>query len=149
MKMTLPSQFKKENAENIFIYHYVEEMIANYGTYLKETFDDEEITKTELPFLIRIRFSEKTTQKELVELFKVSEGYTAKLLRKFEDLGYITRCEDPTNRRKKIVELTDKGTEKTEELLGLIRNWEINVTSKMTEEEVKILKRLLFKVVEL
>jgi DNA-binding MarR family transcriptional regulator len=84
-----------------------------------------------------------------VELFKVSEGYTAKLLRKFEDLGYITRCEDPTNRRKKIVELTDKGTEKTEELLGLIRNWEINVTSKMTEEEVKLLKRLLFKVVEL
>jgi DNA-binding MarR family transcriptional regulator len=70
-------------------------------------------------------------------------------LRKFEDLGYITRCEDPTNRRKKIVELTDKGTEKTEELLGLIRNWEINVTSKMTEEEVKLLKRLLFKVVEL
>lgn len=146
--MTLPQQFQKENQENIFIYHYVEEMIANYGKYIDETFDDEDITKSELPFLIRIRYSEKTTQKELVELFKVSEGYTAKLLRKFEDLGYITRCEDPTNRRKKIVELTEKGFEKTEELIKLIDDWEINVTSKMTDSEVKLLKRLLYKVVE-
>lgn len=148
MKMTLPQQFQKENQENIFIYHYVEEMMANYGKYIDETFDDEDITKSELPFLIRIRYSEKTTQKELVELFKVSEGYTAKLLRKFEDLGYITRCEDPTNRRKKIVELTEKGFEKTEELIKLIDDWEINVTSKMTDSEVKLLKRLLYKVVE-
>lgn len=146
--MTLPQQFQKENQENIFIYHYVEEMMANYGKYIDETFDDEDITKSELPFLIRIRYSEKTTQKELVELFKVSEGYTAKLLRKFEDLGYITRCEDPTNRRKKIVELTEKGFEKTEELIKLIDDWEINVTSKMTDSEVKLLKRLLYKVVE-
>jgi len=146
--MTLPKQFNKDNSENIFIYHYVEEMITNYGKYIDETFDDEDITKSELPFLIRIRYSEKTTQKELVELFKVSEGYTAKLLRKFEDLGYITRCEDPTNRRKKIVELTEKGFEKTEELIKLIDDWEINVTSKMTDSEVKLLKRLLYKVVE-
>ena len=145
--MKLPSQFKKENSQNIFIYHYVEEMVANYGKYIREVFDETDITRSELPFLIRIRFSEKTTQKELVELFKVSEGYTAKLLRKFEDLGYITRREDPTNRRKKIVELTDKGIEKTDELTRLIDDWEIKVTSDMSDDEVKLLKRLLFKVV--
>ena len=81
--MTLPAQFKKENSENIFIYHYVEEMIADYTKYVKEILDDPDITVAELPFLIRIRFGEKTTQKELVELFRVSEGYTAKLLKKF------------------------------------------------------------------
>ena len=90
--MTLPKQFTEENSQNIFIYHYVEEMITNYNKYLNETFDEEDIKHAEISFLIRIRFSEKTTQKELVELFKVSEGYTAKLLRKFEDKGYITRC---------------------------------------------------------
>lgn len=145
--MTLPSQFREENSQNIFIYHYVEEMIANYGNYINEVFDETDITRAELPFLIRIRFSEKTTQKELVELFKVSEGYTAKLLRKFEDKGYITRCEDPTNRRKKIVELTDAGIEKTDELIELIDSWELKVTSKMSDEEINLLKSLLFKVV--
>lgn len=146
--MTLPPQFQKENIENIFIYHYVEEMIANYGEYIKEVMDETDMTRAEIPFLIRIRFSENTTQKELVELFKVSEGYTAKLLRKFDDLGYITRYEDPNNRRQKIVELTDKGIKKTDELIAFIDNWEKKVTSKMTEEEVKLLKILLFKVVE-
>ena len=146
--MTLPSQFKKDNAENIFIYHYVEEMIASYGKYINDIYDDEDITKSELPFLIRIRYSDKTTQKELVELFKVSEGYTAKLLRKFEDKGYITRYEDPSNRRKKIVELTEKGKVKTDDLIGVIDEWEKIVTSDMTGEEVSLLKRLLFKVVE-
>lgn len=145
--MTLPEQFQKENTENISIYHYVEEMIANYGRYIKEILYETEITRAEIPFLIRVRFSEKTTQKELVELFKVSEGYTAKLLRKFEDLGYITRHENPDNRRQKIVELTDKGVEKTDELIEIINDWEIKVTSNMTKEEVKLLKSLLFKVV--
>ena len=44
--MTLPSQFQKDNEENIFIYHYVEEMVSNFGKYLNETFNDENITRT-------------------------------------------------------------------------------------------------------
>lgn len=146
--MTLPSQFKKDNAENIFIYHYVEEMVKSYGEYLKETFNDEKITPKEFPFLVRIRFNDKPTQKDLVELFNVSEGYTAKLLRKFEDCGYIIRREDPTNRRKKLVGITEKGFEKTDELIEIIDNWEIEATSNFSEDEVKLLKKLLFKLVE-
>ncbi|MEE3491034.1 MAG: MarR family transcriptional regulator [Methanobrevibacter sp.] len=146
--MALPEQFQKENSENIFIYHYVEEMIANYGKFIKGLLDETEMTRAEIPFLIRVRFSQKTTQKELVELFKVSEGYTAKLLRKFEDLGYITRREDPSNRRQKIVELTDKGMKKTDELIEMIDEWERKVTSEMSDDEVMLLKSLLFKVVQ-
>ena len=145
--MALPSQFKEENAQNIFIYHYVEEMVASYGIYLRDVFDESEITRNEVPFLLRIRFSENTTQKELVELFKVSEGYTAKLLRKFEDLGYIERHENPENRRIKIVELTSSGIEKTDEIIDIVSTWEENITSNMTDEEVATLKKLLFKVV--
>ena len=145
--MTLPPQFKEDNNENIFIYHYVEEMISNYGKYIKQTLDDQEITQTELPFLLRIRFGEKTTQKELVDLFKVSEGYTAKILRKFEDKNYITRYENPENHRIKIVKLTREGMEKTDKFIQYINKWEKNVTSNMTPDEVKTLKKLLFKVV--
>ena len=146
--MALPEKYQKENSENIFIYHYVEEMIANYGKFIRDLLDETEITRAEIPFLIRVRFSQKTTQKELVELFKVSEGYTAKLLRKFEDLGYITRREDPSNRRQKIVELTDKGMKKTDELIKMIDEWERKVTSEMSDDEVMLLKSLLFKVVQ-
>ena len=145
--MPLPPQFKEDNIENIFIYHYVEEMISNYGKYIISTLNDDDITQTELPFLLRIRFGEKTTQKELVELFKVSEGYTAKILRKFEDKNYITRYENPENHRIKIVKLTPEGIKKTDKFIGYINEWEKKVTSNMSQEEVKILKKLLYKVV--
>lgn len=143
--MKLPKQFQEENKQNIFIYHYVEELISNYGEYLKENYSDENLTRKELPFLIRIRFSDNTTQQELVELFKVSDGYTAKLLRKFENLEFITRIEDPTNRRRKIVKLTPKGIEKTDQLIEIINNWEENITTKITENEYETLKTILFK----
>ena len=146
--MDLPEQFYKENSQNIFIYHYVEEMIASFSSHMKKNLNKKDISEAEFPFLIRIRYNKKTTQKELVELFKVSEGYTAKLLRKFEDKGYIKRHEDPTNRRIKIVKLTKKGIEKTDELIKIIEQWETKVTTDMTQEEVKLLKKLLFKVVE-
>ena len=145
--MSLPPQFKKDNIENIFIYHYVEEMISNYGKYITTQLTDDDITRSELPFLLRIRFGEKTTQKELVELFKVSEGYTAKILRKFEDKNYITRYENPENHRIKIVKLTPEGIEITDKYIEYIRDWENKVTSNMSPEEVQTLKKLLYKVV--
>lgn len=145
--MSLPPQFKKENIENILIYHYVEEMISNYGKYIITQLNDEDITRTELPFLLRIRFGEKTTQKELVELFKVSEGYTAKILRKFEEKNYIQRYENPENHRIKIVKLTPKGIEITNKYIEYIKNWEKKVTSNMSPEEVQTLKKLLYKVI--
>ena len=146
--MKLPKQFNEENKQNIFIYHYIEELISNYGEYIKENYTDENLTRKELPFLIRIRFSDDTTQQELVELFKVSDAYTAKLLRKFETLEYITRIEDPTNRRRKIVKLTPKGIEKTNQLIKVIDTWEKTITTKITKKESETLKEILFKLLK-
>ena len=54
--------------------------------------------------------------------------------------------EDPQNRRKKIVKLTSKGVEKTDELIMVITNWENEITSKLTDEEIATLKKILFKI---
>ncbi|OED29633.1 MarR family winged helix-turn-helix transcriptional regulator [Methanosphaera sp. WGK6] len=144
--MTLSGQFKEDNIENIRIYHYVEELIFSCKEYMSQI-DFGEVTLAEYPFLIRIRFNENTTQQELAKGFRKTEGYTAKVLRKFEDHGLITRQENPNNRRKKIVTLTQKGLEKTEDILAILDAWEEEVTSVMTQEEVQILKKGLFKLV--
>ena len=75
----------------------------------------------------------------------MSDGYTAKLLRKFEVNGFITREEDPTNRRRKIVKLTPAGIEKTDELIGIIDDWEKKVSEKISPDEAETLKEILFK----
>lgn len=135
-----------ENPENIFIYHYVEELISSYGSYYESNLKDNDLTLKEFSVLLRIRFQGVATQHDLVELFKVSGAYIAKLLRKFEDHGYIARKEDPENRRKKLVKMTDEGIKKTDEIIEIIQNWEDKVTSSISEDEIKTLKEILFKI---
>ncbi|MBQ3473532.1 MAG: winged helix DNA-binding protein [Methanobrevibacter sp.] len=145
--MTLPSQFNEENAENIRIYHFVEELVGSFKNYIEKDFKDDDISLVELPFLLRVRFSNEGTQKELVNLFKVSDGYTAKLLRRFELAGLIERIEDPSNRRRKLVKLTDKGIKRTDKILKYIDYWEDTALEGLDEEEIKVLKKALFKTV--
>ena len=135
-----------ENPENIFIYHYVEELISSYGSYYESNLNYNDLTLKEFSVLLRIRFQGVATQHDLVELFKVSGAYIAKLLRKFEDNGYIARKEDPENRRKKLVKLTDEGIKKTDELIEVIQNWEDKVTAGISEDEIKTLNEILFKI---
>ena len=145
--MTLPSQFNEENAENIRIYHFVEELVGSFKNFIENNFEDDDITLVELPFLLRVRFSNEGTQKDLVNLFKVSDGYTAKLLRRFELVGLIERIEDPSNRRRKLVKLTDKGIKRTDKILKYIDYWEDTALKGLDEEEIKVLKKALFKTV--
>ena len=135
-----------ENPENIFIYHYVEELISSYGSYYESNLKDNDLTLKEFSVLLRIRFQGVATQHDLVELFKVSGAYIAKLLRKFENQGYIARKEDPENRRKKIVKMTDDGIKKTDKIIEVIQNWEDKVTASISEDEIKTLKEILFKI---
>ena len=136
-----------ENPENMFLYHYVEELISDYGSYYDVNLENPDLTIKEYSVLLRIRFTGRSTQHDLVELFKVSGAYMAKLLKKFEDEEYIIRIENPENRRKKIVELTEKGVEQTDKLIKVIDEWEKEVTSDLTEDEKIILKKLLSKIV--
>lgn len=145
--MVVPSQFNEENVESIRIYHFVEELVASFKNYIDEEFIDDDISMVELPFLLRIRFSDKGSQKDLVNLFKVSDGYTAKLLRRFELAGLIKRIEDPSNRRRKLVKLTDKGLKRTDKILKCIDYWEDAVMDGINDDEKKVLKKALLKLV--
>ena len=133
-------------SENILIYHYVEEMISDYSSFFQKNLKNQDMTLKELSVLLKIKYIEDSTQHDLVEAFSVSGAYIAKLLRKFEDRGYIKRKEDPENRRRKLVELTDKGVKKTEEITEVIKNWEREITSPLSDQEIKAFKKTLFKI---
>ena len=141
--MSLPSQFIQKNYDDILIYHYVEELVSDFSKFSDESYNNDVVSVNEMPFLLRIRFQDKSTQKDLVKLFHVSNGQASKILRKFEDKNLIQRKEDPKSRRRKIVELTPKGIEKTDTILEHIITWENN--HDLNDDEIKTLKRLLFK----
>ena len=141
--MSLPSQFMQKNFEDILIYHYVEELVSDFSRFSDENYGDELVSPNEIPFLLRIRFQDKSTQRDLVKLFHVSNGQASKILRKFEDRNLIQRKEDPERKKRKIVKLTPEGIEKTDKILEHITAWENN--HNLNDDELKTLKKLLFK----
>ena len=47
----------------------------------------------------------------------------------------------------KLVKITDEGIKKTDEIIEVIQSWEDKVTANITEEELKTLKQILFKII--
>lgn len=65
---------------------------------------------------------------------------TAKAL---EKMGLISRCEDPTNKRRKLMSLTPSGIEMVERIWPKAKQVTANFTDKLSVEDLEELKRLL------
>ena len=111
MQLNILRDFTEEMADQIRIYHYVEELVFSYRQFMTSHLKEEDIPLQECPLFIRLRFYDNKTQRELANEFHFTEGYTAKVLRNFEERNLISRVENPENRRQKIVSLTDDGKE--------------------------------------
>lgn len=61
--------------------------------------------------LFEIAQRERTTATELVEALGLDPGYLSRILRRFSDLGLLSREPSPTDRRRSFLSLTEQGRE--------------------------------------
>lgn len=85
-------------------------------------------------------------QESLSEALSVDKANTARAVAKLESLGLLVRNGEASDKRRKVVQLTEKGRA----LLGPIKDalwaWEARLREGMEESEVKELGRLLCRV---
>lgn len=91
-------------------------------------------------YLMFIYDNPDCSQEDLVNMFCQSKGNIAKILKKFEDDGYIKREINPHNRRKYMLNTTDKTNELIPEFRQISKDWESEVGLTQEDEEFK--KRL-------
>ncbi|MBQ2225994.1 MAG: MarR family transcriptional regulator [Methanobrevibacter sp.] len=80
------------------------------------------------------------SQEDLVSMFGQSKGNIAKILKKFEDDGFIKREINPQNRRKYMLNTTDKGNELVPKFRQISLDWEKEVG--ITDLDADLKKRL-------
>ena len=80
------------------------------------------------------------SQEDLVNMFAQSKGNIAKILKKFEDEGFIERKVNPQNRRKYMLNTTDKANELVPKFRKISKEWELEVG--ITDEDWEFKKRL-------
>ncbi|VAV87921.1 hypothetical protein MNBD_ALPHA02-1157 [hydrothermal vent metagenome] len=101
-------------------------------------------------FMAMLASSAPISAKALGAHLDMDQVQVTRALSKLLDNGYITRRTDPHDRRKAILNLSEKGTEVYRAIVDMAMNLEHKLLAKMTEKErdnfKKILRKLLLNV---
>lgn len=89
------------------------------------------------------RHGSVSTQKEIEKFLGISHPTVVGIISRMERNGYITCTVDDSDRRNKIVKLTDKAIEVCSEITEKIKQNEIAMMKSLSEDEVETLSRLL------
>lgn len=85
------------------------------------------------------------TQDKLGEITMSDGALIARSLKKLENFGYVLRKPDPTNGRRKVVSITEKGTELTDTVRNKFKASNQTMLQGITTEEQAQLENILEK----
>ncbi len=125
--------------DNSPVIAWIHNISLNQQKYMKSKIKDYDFGH-DVRYLMFIYDNPDCSQEDLVSMFCQSKGNIAKILKKFEDEGYIKREINPQNRRKYMLITTDKANKLIPEFRKLSKDWEIEVGLTDDDEEFK--KRL-------
>lgn len=103
--------------------------------FINDKIKQMDITAGQIPFLMVLSREEGITQDELAAHFHIDKGTVARALRKLEDKKYLSREIDPENRRRHLIYLTKKGKDTVPKIIGVDKEWEHSMRSKISDDE--------------
>lgn len=103
------------------------------------------LTPTQIMFLhhLWVRHETVTYAKDLEDFFSVKHSTVSGVLQRMEAAGFVSITASETDRRCKLVALTQKGLDAHEQTSRQIRQSEARLVCGMTDSEVAELRRLL------
>ena len=132
-----------EDMMDVPIYPALSLIIKGHNTFFDEKLKGTGVSAAELPYIVRIYAdNNKLTQRDLCNLFFVSEPVVARTLKNLEKKGFIIRNKDPQNRTRKLLSLTERGIEISKRMFDINDEWEKLLFDNFTSDEIEIYKRL-------
>lgn len=136
-----------EDMMDVPIYPALSLIIKGHNTFFDEKLKGTGVSAAELPYIVRIYAdNNKLTQRDLCNLFFVSEPVVARTLKNLEKKGFIIRNKDPKNRTRKLLSLTDSGIEISKRMFDINDEWEKAILKDMTSEEIESFKKAMRKI---
>ena len=114
-------------------------------SFLSRAYKDYNIGAGQYQFLISLYMEDGVSHDVLTEKMIVDKATTTRAVMKLEQEGYVTRVLNEDDKRKYHIFLTDKAKDKKEEILAIARTWDAEISKCLTEEELKYLDRILYK----
>lgn len=118
---------------------WIHNISLNQQKYMKSKIKEYDFGH-DVRYIMYIHDNPKCSQENLVTMFCQSKGNVAKIIKKFEDDGYIKREINPQNRRKYMLTTTDKANDLVPKFRQISKDWEREVG--LTDEDYELKKRL-------
>lgn len=118
---------------------WIHNMSLNQQKYIKSRLKDLNLGH-DVRYVMFIYDNPGCSQEDLANMFSQSKGNIAKALKKLEDLGYIIRETDPNNRRKYMLNTTEKGRDLVPEFRKISKEWEKEVG--ITDSDKELVERI-------
>lgn len=118
--------------------------LSKFEKYLKDKMSDVDINSNELTYIFTIYSNSNISQRELADLFVVSEAYITKITKTLEKKGYVERKVDEKNKSKKLISLTSDGEKIAFTIYKHYIEWEGKLMESFSPEEWSNFKRVLY-----
>ena len=134
------------NKNNEYFGRYISILYRLSSVFYSKEFHKFGIGAGQYMFMIHLYKNDGISQEKLSELINIDKGTTAKAIKKLEELGYVERNKDISDKRVNKIYLTEKALEIKDEFLASLTKWEDILTSNLSDEEIlyglKILNKL-------
>ena len=94
-----------------------------------------ELTNGQVPCLLVLSKKEGITQDELAKMCYMDKGAIARAIRKLEEKEMVNKVQDPLNRRRYLLSLTQKGEQVIPTILQAEKKWENIIFKGFSPEE--------------
>lgn len=134
------------NNNNEYFGRYISIIHRHANVFFSKEFCKFGIGSGQYMFMITLYRNDGINQETLSELMNIDKGTTAKAIKKLEELEYVYREKDISDKRVNKIYLTKKAINIKEEFLSSLVKWEEILTADLSEDEVlqglKILNKL-------
>jgi DNA-binding MarR family transcriptional regulator len=118
-------------------------------SYISKRVSPYNIGQGQWHFLTQVLFNEDgITQEELSERLFIDKANTARAVKKLEQEGYIERREDPEDKRKKRVYVTQKSRDFENEFHQVFKDFNNILAKGFTAEERETARELLYRMLD-
>ncbi len=105
-----------------------------------------DLSAGQFPVMMLLAREQNIIQDDLVRHYHLDKGTIARAVKKLEDGGYVRRITDSGNRRAVRLFLTEKGEHAVPFLQKIYREWEGQISSGLSCDEIKTIQTLMHRV---
>lgn len=112
-------------------------IISRYSrTYFERKLSDIKLGFTEFSILMHIIKTDKLNQEQIAKHFLLDKGAVAKALNKLEKKEFITRVDNPVNKREKLISITEQGKSIIGILTEELQEWHTYLFEGLSKSEI-------------